>query len=431
IRLLDEVNEPIPYGTGCDLALIVGQTHHMANVYNIADRLRSEGSKVILAGMHVSACPDEALSHADAVIIGEGEAVWRELLEDFLSGTLKERYFGPEVDLSYLPWMRRDLFNKKFYYPGEIIETTRGCSVGCLFCGVQNFFGSKFRVRPAKAIKEELMDLFGPRPPQPAWKEWLSKHWHPDIPYFIEKRLLYVVDPNIVSEPRHAREVLNVFKECDIRWYGHASFSLARDNDMIELMAESGCIALNIGLESLSQKNIDDMHKFPNRTEEYADCIRRLHEQGIGVMATFIVGFDSDGPEVFDRIVEFALENQIETVFTLILTPLPGTELLTKMASENRIFSHDWRDYDHGTVTFFPELMTPEQLHMGMRGVWKRIYSWKGIYRRIIKKPRIRPFFFLPMNLGFHKCTRLICSEKLWPCPREEFSEKAITNVPV
>ena len=417
IRLVDEVNEPVPYGEGCDLALIVGQTHHMPNVYAIADRLQAEGSKVVLAGMHASARPDEALNHADAVIIGEGEAVWENLLKDFSSGTLKKHYYGSEVDLSLLPWIRRDLFNRKFYYPGEIVETTRGCSVGCLFCGVQNFFGSRFRIRPAEAIKDELMSLFGPRPPQSGWKKWLSRHWHPDIPYFIEKRLLYVVDPNIVSEPRHAREVLKVFKECDIRWYGHASFSLARDNEMLDLMADSGCIGINIGLESLSQQNIDDMHKFPNRTEEYSDCIRRLHERGIGVMATFIVGFDGDGPGVFDKIAAFAMENKIETVFTLILTPLPGTGLYEIMESGNRIFSRDWKDYDHGSVTFFPRKMTPEQLHRGMREVWKKIYSWQGIWKRIVKKPRLRPFFYLPMNIGFHRCTRLICSDKLWPPP--------------
>jgi radical SAM superfamily enzyme YgiQ (UPF0313 family) len=418
IRLVDQVNEPIPFGIGCDLALIVGQTHQMQNVYGIADRLRAEGSKVILAGMHASACPDEALEHADAVIIGEGEAIWNDLLKDFREGHLRKRYTGPEVDLSKLPWIRRDLFNKKFYYPGEIVETTRGCAVGCLFCGIQKFFGSRFRVRPITEIREELMSLFGPRPPQSAWKNWLSRHWHPDIPYFIEKRLLYVVDPNFISEPRHAREVLKVFKECDIRWYGHSSFSLAHDNDMIDLMAESGCIGLNIGLESLSQKNIDAVHKFPNRTEEYSDCIARLHERGIGVMATFIVGFDNDGPDVFDQIIDFAIENQIETVFTLILTPLPGTELYKAMSSENRIFSRDWKDYDHGSVTFFPKKMTPEQLHYGMRRVWKKIYSWRGIWHRIMKRPHVRTFFYLPMNLGFKKCTRLICSDKLWPPPK-------------
>src|SRR5512136_1303694 len=134
VTLVDEANEPVPYGNGCDLALIVGQTHHMPNVYVIADRLRSEGTKVILGGMHVTALPDEALSHADSVIIGEAEAVWGEILDDFVKGSLKKKYLGREVNLAELPVMRRDLFNKKFYYPGQFIETTRGCSVGCVFC---------------------------------------------------------------------------------------------------------------------------------------------------------------------------------------------------------------------------------------------------------------------------------------------------------
>ena len=420
VRLVDDANEPVPYGDGCNLALIVGQTHTMPNAYVIADRLRSEGTKVILGGMHVTALSEEALHHADSVIIGEAEGVWGEVLNDFTTGSLKRKYYGREVNMDDLPWIRRELLNKKFYHTGEIIETTRGCPVGCLFCGVQNFFGTKFRVRSPEAIQQELMALFGPRPPQTRWKQWLAQHWHPDIPYFVERRLLYVTDSNFISEPRHARAVLNVFKECDLRWYGHTSFNLTRDEKMLDLMVESGCIGVNIGFESLSQSNIDQMHKFPNHTVQYSDCVRRLHEREIGVMGTFMVGFDEDTPEVFNQIVDFAMENRLETAFVLILTPMPGTEIFEQMRSQNRIFSHNWLDYDQGTVTFFPKNMTPTELHQGMRSVWKRVYSWRGIWRRILTKPRVRSFFYLPVKLNFRKCTRLICSEKLWPTPHPE-----------
>jgi len=417
IQLVDEANEPVPNGKKGDLALIVGLTHHMPNAYVIADRLRSEGTKVILGGMHVTALPDEALMHADSIIVGEAEAVWREILDDFVKGSLKKKYSGREVNLAELPPMRRDLFNKKFYYPGQIIETTRGCSVGCVFCGVQNFFGTRFRVRPPEAIQRELMALFGPRPQQTRWKKWLARHWHPDIPYFVERRLLYVMDSNFISDLGHARAVMNVFKECDLRWFGHASFNLMRDDKLVDLLADSGCLGVNIGFESLSQANIDHMHKFPNKTAEYAECIKRLHEREIGVMGTFIVGFDEDTPEVFDQIVDFVIENRLETAFTLILTPKPDTMLFNQMKTQNRMLSHNWRDYDEGTVTFIPKNMTPRQLHSGMRSVWSRIYSWQGIWRRIMTQPRVRPFFYLPMNLGFQRCTRLICSEKIWPAP--------------
>ena len=417
IRLVDEAYEPVPYGKGGDLALIVGLTHQMPNAYFISDRLRSEGTKVILGGMHVTALPDEALMHADSVIVGEAEAVWREILDDFVKGSLKKRYYGQEVNLAELPMMRRDLFNKKFYYPGQFIETTRGCSVGCVFCGAQNFFGTRFRVRPPESIRRELMAIFGPRPPQTRWKKWLARHWHPDIPYFVERRLLYVMDSNFVSDPGHARAVLEVLKECDLRWFGHASFNLIRDDQLVDLMADSGCLGINIGFESLSQANIDHMHKFPNKTAEYAECIKRLHEREIGVMGTFIVGFDGDTLEVFDQVADFVRENRLETAFTLILTPKPDTALFKQMSAQNRMISHDWRDYDEGTVTFIPKNMTPRQLHWGMRSVWSRVYSWQGIWHRIMTQPRVRPFFYLPMNLGFHRCTRLICSEKFWPAP--------------
>jgi radical SAM superfamily enzyme YgiQ (UPF0313 family) len=420
VRLIDVANEPVPYGDPCDLALIVGQTHHIPSAYLIADRLRAQGAKVVLGGMHVTVLPDEALEHGDAVIIREGESVWAEILDDFVKGALKKKYHGPEVDLSKLPPIRRDLLNKKFYHPGEIIETTRGCRVGCHFCAVQDFFGTKARVRPPEAIRQELMDIFGPRPRQTKWKKWLARNWHPDIPYFVERRLLYVMDSNFfASGPAHARAVLQVFKECDIRWYGHASLNVTRDESMLDLMRESGCIGVNIGFESLSQTTIGNMHKFPNRTDEYIDRIKALHDREIGVMGTFMVGFDEDTPDVFDEIVEFVIENRLETGFALILTPLPGTAIFQQMDSQNRIFSRNWRDYDHGTVTFYPKNMTPRQLHLGMRNTFKHIYSWRSIWHRILKKPRVRSFFYLPVNMGFRKCTRLICSEKLWPVPED------------
>ncbi len=420
VRLVDCTHEAVPYEQPCDLALVVAQTHHMPSAYDICDKLRAQGTKVVLGGMHVTALPEEGLEHADAVILHEGESVWQAILDDFSEGSLRKTYEGNPVDLATLPPIRRDLFNNSFYHPGEIIETTRGCPVGCQFCAVKDFFGSKFRVRPPEAIREELLELFGPRPPQAKWKNWLASHWHPDIPYFIERRLLYVMDSNFISEPAHARAVLQIFKELDIRWYGHASFNLMRDEAMLDLMAESGCMSVNIGFESINQVNIDKMGKYSNKTERYKDCIKALHDRDIGVMGTFIVGFDDDTPEVFDQLADFILENQLETAFTLTLTPLPGTAIFKEMDAENRIFSKNWRDYDHGTVTFFPKNMTPEQLHKGMRHVWKRVYSWKGIWKRILKKPRIRPFFFLPVNMGFRKCTKIISSEKVWPIPHQK-----------
>jgi radical SAM superfamily enzyme YgiQ (UPF0313 family) len=418
VRLVDCTFEEVPFNEPCDLALIVGQTHHMPQAYRISDELRRRGVPTILGGMHVTALPEEGLRHADTLILHEGESVWQQILSDFTSGTLQQTYDGGPVDLATLPPIRRDLFNQKFYHPGEIIETTRGCPVGCKFCAVKDFFGSKFRTRPPEAIKKELMDLFGPRPPQAKWKNWLAKHWHKDIPYFIENRLLYVMDSNFISEPTHARAVLQVLKECDIRWYGHASFNLIRDPELLDLMAESGCMSMNIGFESINQININKMGKIPNKVDQYAECIKALHDREIGVMGTFIVGFDDDTPAVFDELADFILENQLETAFTLIMTPLPGTGVFEQMDKENRITSKFWGDYEHGTVTFKPKKMTARELHEGMRHVWKRVYSLRGIYQRILKKPRIRPFFFLPVNLGFRKCTKILASKKVWPTPK-------------
>jgi radical SAM superfamily enzyme YgiQ (UPF0313 family) len=227
-----------------------------------------------------------------------------------------------------------------------------------------------------------------------------------DLPYFLKQRLLYIIDSNVVPNRRFAKELFAMLKKYDLLWWGHAPVSVGFDEELLKLFAESGCIALNLGFESLSPKNLLAMKKDFNKPRRYQEAIERIHAHGIGIMGTFIVGLDGDDETVFDEIVDFVINNKMDWALTFIMAPCPGTDSFLRLEREGRILTRDWEKYDSLSAVYKPMLMSPEELERGLRKAWKKIFSLSSIYRRIIKGPRIHPLFYLIMNWQFHRLTR-------------------------
>lgn len=227
-----------------------------------------------------------------------------------------------------------------------------------------------------------------------------------DLPYFLKRRLLYIIDSNVVPNRRFAKELFTMLKEYDLLWWGHAPVSVGFDEELLKLFAESGCIALNLGFESLSPKNLLTMKKGFNKPRRYEEAIERIHAHGIGIMGTFICGLDDDDETVFDEIADFAINNKLDWALTFIMAPCPGTDSFLRLEREGRILTRDWEKYDSLNAVYKPLLMSPEELERGLRKAWKKIFSLPSIYKRIIKGPRIHPLFYLIMNWQFHRLTR-------------------------
>ena len=227
-----------------------------------------------------------------------------------------------------------------------------------------------------------------------------------DLPYFLKRRLLYIIDSNIAGDRRFCLELVSLLREFDLLWYGHAPVSVAFDPKLLQGFAESGGIALNIGFESFSEKNLNEMGKGFNQPSKYVEAVQRVHEQGIGIMGTFIVGLDDDDPGVFQRIIDFSIQQRIDWALTFIMAPYPGTESFDRLEKEGRILIRDWEKYDSLNVVFQPAMMSPEELRQGMRRVWKEVFSLPSIYRRILKRPWIHPLFYLGLNWQFHRLTK-------------------------
>ncbi len=359
VSLADENVGPIDLEVDADLVGITAMTQTATHAYQIADIFRARGTKVVLGGIHPSALPEEAGQHADAVVVGEAEWVWPQLLSDLHAGQLQPIYRSDERPaLAGLPAPRRDIFKRKSYLLADSVYTTRGCPFGCSFCSVTSFFGGTYRWRPTDEVLTEIAGM-------PA------------------KPVLFFVDDNIVGHKAHARDLFLGLAPHKLAWIAQASTTIARDEALLSLAAASGCKGIFLGIESLSPANLDAVGKRHNQVAEYEEAIRRIHAHGIAVVGSFIFGFDHDTEDVFETTVRFAQRNRLEAAEFLILTPYPGTPLMASMEQQGRLLTRDWSQYREDTAVFAPKLMSKRTLEEGRAWAWREFYSLGSIWQRI------------------------------------------------
>jgi radical SAM superfamily enzyme YgiQ (UPF0313 family) len=375
VRITDENVEPIDFEEDVDLVGVTGMVMHAPRAYQIAQRFRQRGIPVVMGGPHASSLPYEAKEHVDAVVIGEAENVWKGLLEDLKVGSLKPFYKADAFcSMEGLPFPRLDLLHKDAYMTINCAQTTRGCPHQCDFCHVTHFFGKTYRCRPVDEVIEEVKRLEG--------------------------EFLVFIDDNIAGNRRYAKELFTRLKPLKKKWASQASMTLTRDPELLRLAAESGCVSLFLGVESLSPENLKDVNKAFNRVPQFEEAMKALHDHDIMVVAGFIFGLDHDDEGVFERTLRFCERNRIELPSFFVLTPLPGTPLFQRIESEGRLLHKDWSKYNGATVVFRPKLMTEETLQDGFNWVCKEGYSWGSIFKRVFH-PQQRFFTRVLSNIAY------------------------------
>jgi len=370
VSLTDENVTGIDFHKETDLVGITALTVTAQRAYEIADT----------GGIHPSVLPEEASQHADAVVIGEAEGIWPNLIEDFKANKLQRVYRQRErPSLLSLPIPRRDLFAEGAYYARHTVSTTRGCPYSCSFCSVTSFFGHTYRCRPVEEILKE-------------------------IETFNERKLIVFVDDNIVGNPKFAKELFRALVPYKIKWVAQASVTIARDDELLKLAAASGCIGLLIGFESLSPANLAAVGKRINVVDEYENVIRKVHSHGIAIHGFFIFGLDEDDEDVFKRTVRFAQKMRLESAQFDLLTPYPGTALCESLDKAGRIVTKDWSQYGYNLV-FEPKPMSPEMLQKGHHWAWREFYSAPSIWRRV-GVARRNLVALWAVNLHYRACWR-------------------------
>jgi pyruvate-formate lyase-activating enzyme len=314
IRIVDEETETIPSDYHPD---IVGVTALMATrerAFKVGDHFRSMGVHVVMGGVSVSVSPDEYLEHADAVVIGEAENAWEHCLDDFEKGKLQSRYTAdPKTDYSRPKPPRWDLIDMDKIFQ-VAVQITRGCPFNCDFCLVSNIFGRQMRFREIGNVIEEI------------------KH--------LPSKYIFFVDDNLTINKRYAHELMQQLKPLGISWACMSSIDVADDEVLLKEMAASGCFNILIGFESLNPCSLDEMHKEHNRGgERFATAIQKIHRAGIHINASFIVGFDNDTLDEFDRIFDFSMQTGMPNINLNLLAAPPGSELNARLLREGRIFN--------------------------------------------------------------------------------------------
>jgi len=376
VKVVNEAIEEIDFNSEVDLVGITGLTCVIKRAYDVADRFRERGIKVILGGVHPSLLPEEAKEHADSVLIGEAEGILDHLIKDFEVGELKPFYRNREwSDLKGMPLPRRDLLNRRYRPFFKVIETTRGCPNRCEFCSVPTINGKRYRIRPLEEVDQELSAI-------------------------IKKKgeYLFLADDNVTARKDYALGLFEIFKRHQVKWMGFTTIQIAKNEELLRKAQESGCVSLFIGFESLLQENLDSVSKRFVHTEELTDLVKAIQGHRIGIHGSLIFGFDGDDPTIFRKTVEFVQKNNIELPTFSILTPFPGTPLQKRLEEEGRIFDHDWSHYDMSHVVFRPKNMTAQELQEGYLWGQKYICAPRSILKRLLWGPKNHFFYFLMSN---------------------------------
>src|SRR5579871_989587 len=340
---------------------VVGITVHLTfadRAFELARWYRERGAKTILGGLHVLSCSGECAPHADALAVGEGVQLWGRILKDVETGTLRPRYEGSYTEpYRHDPAPRRDLVPRGQFLTTTSLIATRGCHSRCGFCYLStDGLHVPYQMRDPEQIAAEFAD--------------------DGQPYGV------FIDNNLGSRPDYLRRLCRALGPLEKIWSAAVSIDVTDDPSLVREMALAGCTGVFVGFESLHPDNIADARKKSPRPDDYARRVAVLHDHGIQVNGSFVLGFDHDGPDVFARTAEWVEANRLECATFHILTPYPGTPLFAQMEREGRLLHKDWSRYDTAHVVFRPKQMSEQQLAEGYTWCYERLFSHPSIWRR-------------------------------------------------
>jgi len=361
IRFLDDRFDPIDESINADLVCISVETYTARRSYQIASLFRRRKIPVVMGGFHATLCPEEVMRYAESIIVGEAEASFPELLEDFIQGKMKSVYQAQGRPLNRIR-PDRSIFKNKSYLPIGLVEYSRGCRFTCDFCAITAAFKASHTHADVGQILEEIEGVRKPG------------------------QLIFFIDDNFASDPDSARALCTALIGKGIRWVSQASSTATWDPELLDLMRLSGCQGVLVGLESLDENTLKTMRKgFNLKNGGHVQTLARLREAGLRVYGTFIFGYDTDAPDVFTKTVDFAIDQGLFIAAFNHITPFPGTPLYQRLEKESRLVYDAWwlsPSYRYNEIPFVPKGMSRDELERGCLQARKSFYSWRSIAKR-------------------------------------------------
>ncbi|WP_425420577.1 radical SAM protein [Phaeodactylibacter xiamenensis] len=384
VTLVSETSEDIPFGEHWDLVGLTGMGSGLARAYEIADQFREKKVPVVIGGIAASLCEQEwTLKHADALVIGEAEEVWPEVITDFKANRLKPVYRMERTpDINTLPLPRYDMMNARKLGMWRPVQATRGCPFPCSFCSIQTFFGRRYRKRPVDQVVRDVREA----------KRSGSRY-------------IVFIDDNIGVDWDYAAELWAALIPEKIIWMSQCSIQITDRPEMLKLAYRSGCRLLSIGVETTNQDSLMTVGKDFNHPSKYKEQIRRMRKFGIDISTEMIIGMDADKHATFNATYDFIVDNKIAVPRVHILTPVPGTQLYKEMEAENRLISKDIGKFSGGKVVFHPKHITAEALQDNYWKLYEKLYTPRNIFRRLSGSPmNMSPYmrlFLTGVNLHY------------------------------
>ena len=379
--------EKIDFDKPVDLVAITVTVDIMNRAREISKEFRNRGVTVIAGGIHITADPESALDSFDAICIGMAERIWAKILKDKEENLLKKIYCDMEnIEGKEIVSPAYDIIDDKKYLYTNIISTSRGCPFKCDFC--------------YNSCKDSLKTYIN-RPVEDVIK---------DINALKTKHIMFI-DDNFIGNPKWTKKLLQEIKPLKLKWNAAVTSNIVDMPELLDEMKDSGCQSLFIGFESINSKSIDSVHKVQNSVKKYEKLVDEIHKRGIMINASFVFGLDEDDASVFKNTLEWIVKNKIETVTSHILTPYPGTKLYSSLMEQDRITDFNLSNYNTAHVVYKPENMTAEELYNGYLWIYKEVYTFKNIMKRL-PESRKQWIPYLAFNFfyrKFGKLTELLC----------------------
>ncbi|MGA0199846.1 MAG: B12-binding domain-containing radical SAM protein [Prochlorotrichaceae cyanobacterium] len=364
VRVIHQQVEPIDFESDADVIVLSFFSGFAPEAYRLAQAFRQRGKITIAGGPHVTFAPEEALQFVDSVVIGEGESVWSKIWQDIEDQQLQRQYHGTSLPLTDIPTPRYDLLPPQ-YVVRRVVQATRGCPFQCSFCTVPTL-NPGFRTRPIAAVLKDI--------------------GYNDFPWWWQRKLVWFWDDNLTANRPYIKALLREMIPLKKWWLTQASLDITQDDELLDLMRDSGCIGIFFGLESFGHASLIDAEKRQNKVEDYHTKIKKLHDRGISVMAGFISGLDGDTPDSIRDMAKQIEEIGVDVPFLSILTPFKGTRAYAKLLENDRLRPGlGWEFFNGYNVTFTPQHMTAPELLAAHRTLWRSVFSVGAVLRRIFR----------------------------------------------
>jgi len=359
--LFDEKLEDIPLNIEADLIAITIETFTAKRAYEIANHFREKKIPVVMGGFHATALPDEVAKHADAVVIGDAENIWPNLIQDVMLNQLKPFYKSNLNSKCFSASYHRSIFEGKKYRFFNLVQWGRGCRFHCEFCSVTSFYSGKQILRPVSDVIEEISKL--------------------------KNKTIFFIDDNLYHNKADFKFLLQQLCHLNINWTCQISMDVTKDIELMQLMKKSGCTLVIVGFESMNEECIKQMKKTPNSLlDEHRKAIRVFYEHGIMIYGTFVFGYDADDRSVFEKTADFAIQNKFFLANFNTLYAMPGTPLYQRLLVENRLPIQNWwinPDFYYGKSMIKPNKMTELELENGSFRAKQKFNSFSSILKRI------------------------------------------------